>query len=1161
MKKKALLVIIVFCCISVFTFGFLLLSRQGAQIGVSIAGKLVPGQLTVESVQGRLVDNFTLYGVSYIDKTAEISVDQVSLAWSPGVLIKKEFLVRSLDINGINIAVAETKSTENDSAYLQESSDIFTFPLKVSVKKAAVSAVTVSLPDQAGPVLIDSFQLHDSQASDSLIQIGLFTLSSPTYQIRAGGEVRIGGPLSTVLAGSFKLSPEGYSSIEGTGRLSGTPEELKVDVQLDKPFRGKLQGKIVDLTEEARWQADLFAENAFLPAISSGWPGFAFSQFKADGDGTIDTYSLHIDTNAAYDRIQDIHCTARLNGDADGLELYDTTLTLKDGKLTGTGKLGWQDTFSWKADFSGRQLNPAVIKQQWPGRLDIDVNTGGSYSDNTLTGLFDIVSVEGELRGYSLDAGGKITVDENNIAISSFFLNTDGTEVTASGNYADTLDLHFQVDSSDLSVLWPDLEGKLNAVGTVTGKRSQPVLNLDMSGASISLYGNSIGELRGSFAGDLAPGGTIDSSIRATNLIFAERKIDTVSLTVQGAVEKHLLQTEISGDDGIMKLAVEGGLADNSWTGGISRVDIDAGRFGIWHLPEPALVRLSRQENSVVDLCLSGSDSSRVCFAGKYDQRGPWQADAVIHSLPVSMIQKISGLSRFESFEDELTGTFSLAGTKKELTSGQLSLAADNLSVRFMLDDNMQRTVSWQKNTLYAMFNDNQLTLTINSTLQDGSFLVATAIVDDFDPTLTDPEKMVVEGKVEFNVRELNHLSVFTFPAAEPYGAMKGEITLQGSIAHPAVHGHAALEKGKMIIPSLGITLEDLSIRLNGNERLLNLSVSGNSGSGSLAADGVIAIEGSEADSVTFNFRGDNFEILHLPEWHLNVSPELELILTREQGELKGTIVFQEGMLSPHSLAGSVSASRDVVITDAEPGKEHERWPFFTDVTVVIEDRVRVNTFGLKGSVAGKLQIEDQPGKPATGTGELKVVDGTFAIYGRELDIKTGQLLFSGGAVDNPGVAVRAENTTQGVKAGIAVSGFLKEPEISFYSDPPMEDNEIISRLLMNTSLVSSKDRGGSLIDSVASNTGLDPLSETVQDVKETLHVDDVRIESGKTSEELSLVIGTWLTPSLYVSYGKNLLKESGSFNTSYVLGGGFSVETETGSTASGFDLKFEIDR
>lgn len=327
-----------------------------------------------------------------------------------------------------------------------------------------------------------------------------------------------------------------------------------------------------------------------------------------------------------------------------------------------------------------------------------------------------------------------------------------------------------------------------------------------------------------------------------------------------------------------------------------------------------------------------------------------------------------------------------------------------------------------------------------------------------------------------------------------------------------------------------------------------------------MQAEGELAMEAGKADTLLLRIRGEQFEAVHLPELVLRVNPRLEMKLSRQEGEVHGALRITDGIIAPTSLAGSITPSRDVVFVHADNSSVMDKWPFSAVITVTVDEQVKVDAFGLKGGIKGELQLTDFPGKIVTGSGSLDIVNGTFTIYGRELQIKQGQLLFSGGPVDNPGVTVRAENTAQEVTTGIAVSGFLREPEITFYSDPPMEENEIVSRLLMNTTLVGSSEQEGGILGSMAARTGLEPITSTLQDFKQRLGVEDVRVETGKTSEDLSLVIGTWLTPSLYISYGKNLLKESGSFNTRYILGHGFTIETETGATESGADLKYEID-
>jgi autotransporter translocation and assembly factor TamB len=47
----------------------------------------------------------------------------------------------------------------------------------------------------------------------------------------------------------------------------------------------------------------------------------------------------------------------------------------------------------------------------------------------------------------------------------------------------------------------------------------------------------------------------------------------------------------------------------------------------------------------------------------------------------------------------------------------------------------------------------------------------------------------------------------------------------------------------------------------------------------------------------------------------------------------------------------------------------------------------------------------------------------------------------------------------------------------------------------------------------------------------------------------------------LYISYGKDLTGEGGSFRARYDLGHGFSIESETSSKTAGADLLWSLER
>ena len=57
-----------------------------------------------------------------------------------------------------------------------------------------------------------------------------------------------------------------------------------------------------------------------------------------------------------------------------------------------------------------------------------------------------------------------------------------------------------------------------------------------------------------------------------------------------------------------------------------------------------------------------------------------------------------------------------------------------------------------------------------------------------------------------------------------------------------------------------------------------------------------------------------------------------------------------------------------------------------------------------------------------------------------------------------------------------------------------------------------------------------------------------------------ALVLGRYLSPRLYVSYGVSLTEQFNTFKLRYTLGDHWTVRTELG-TASGADLVYSIDK
>ena len=141
--------------------------------------------------------------------------------------------------------------------------------------------------------------------------------------------------------------------------------------------------------------------------------------------------------------------------------------------------------------------------------------------------------------------------------------------------------------------------------------------------------------------------------------------------------------------------------------------------------------------------------------------------------------------------------------------------------------------------------------------------------------------------------------------------------------------------------------------------------------------------------------------------------------------------------------------------------KQVEKDPFrvTSEITMTLGDKVTIDTYGLSGHITGSITERTLPGEPTRATGELQVKDGQYTALARKLDIERGKLIFSGGLLADPAVDIRAIKVFPDVKAGVNVRGTLREPRLSFFSEPSIPQSQIVSLLLAGGSLQSVQDQ------------------------------------------------------------------------------------------------------
>jgi translocation and assembly module TamB len=255
-----------------------------------------------------------------------------------------------------------------------------------------------------------------------------------------------------------------------------------------------------------------------------------------------------------------------------------------------------------------------------------------------------------------------------------------------------------------------------------------------------------------------------------------------------------------------------------------------------------------------------------------------------------------------------------------------------------------------------------------------------------------------------------------------------------------------------------------------------------------------------------------------------------------------------------------VRVSRDVVYA-ASDTLPRGSLDLYARVRMIVGDKVRVQGFGLDIKPEGSVMATDEPGLPTLGSGELTAREGTYRIYGQELAIDRGRLIFGGGPIANPGVDVRASRRTDdGTIAGFEVKGTLVQPDVKVFSDPPRGQSQALAYVMFGRPIERGNLAQGQLVSTMATTMGMGGSELLAHGLATGLGIEQVRIQAGANANATSVMLGSHLSPKLYMSYGMGLFEATPAVQLRYVIDRRWTIEAEA-AQQSRVDALFTIEK
>ncbi len=1005
-------------------------------------------------------------------------------------------------------------------------------PDQLQTKNSEAIALNIEWQELNTPAEEDNQSIQTSSTNT--------TLSSPTGTVKLKGNLQnYRYALDTLFTTHTTIHQEGTLQITGTG----STDQIALKEIILTGAAGTLNGDgDIQLKPTLNARMDLSGKNLNPGILATDWPGNL-------------SLNLSVHTTQSNDELSIIYADIDSSGQ---LRNYPFLFKTKSNYAINQNK---NDTLT----IEGLQLNSGSSKISALGTFEQDKKISAEWSiisnnfDELLPNSKGKLATKGNIEA-SLKQGAQTTLQS--------ILNTA------------KVDTDIQISQLDVSNI---------KIDTLTTD-----IDLDWSDSTTASKGNKI-------------------AIQANKISLDTLDIDSTSINANGDLNSHEMSINAMSSQGNIDLTLSGQLENQQtepqWGFTLLSANIEIPELAPWYLQNTAKGTVSTQQQHIEQHCwLSdyklNSDKlndnelhtdkkkthkASICLNGK-NQAVLTQADFTITDLSTEYFLPL--------FPEELSWTNSLiSGVGKiSLTPGSSSSSTPLLNA----DINIATTagkLNWQtlvieedtkkkKSKTSTIIQSIQLEPGKLSIQSDRKALRASLTLPLEKQPGINSSLSITASNTPFIERELtgnlglalDNIAPFVSfipDASDLKGKLNSQWRIGGSIAKPWIDGDLALSDGQLQLNGPGLFLEQLSLTLKGDKQSgIQYQASANSGGGTLSAKGEIKLpkEGESIPELNLSLTGEKVKVFGTEEATVFASPNLTVIANNELVSVNGTVEIPEATITPKKVPKSViNITEDQIIVDTETDgtSPQPQQNVSANIDVILGDDVLIDGFGFKGGASGKLNIQKDGQSPALGNGEINILNGEYRAFGQGLVIDKGLILFAGGPVAKPGIDIKASRRpAEGITVGVFARGSLAQPDLTIFSDPSMTQSEQLSWLVLGRPLEQSSEGENNAINQLLLSLSLDKGDSILTGLGETFNLDTMRIKTGSgeagaasDNDLAELVLGKYLSPDLYVSYGIGLFKPVNVLSLEYSLGRRWKLTSETSAETSGGDLVYTVEK
>ena len=856
-------------------------------------------------------------------------------------------------------------------------------------------------------------------------------------------------------------------------------------------------------------------------------------------------YQVHVNGHGRAAALPEMAVEASGTLGKDGVTFDPAAVELFGGHALLSGRVLWSPSQSWSISGHATGINPGELRADLPGSVSFNLTASGRSFDSRGEMSASFSEIGGRLRGLAASGGGTVSHSGTSWSFDNVRVGLGSASLALDGRMAERVDLRFAANMRDLSLLAPNAHGELKASGAVSGTLAEPAIVASAHAVDVAWQGVTLkafdAEVNFNPAAS-AQESNIDARLR--ELTFAGRTLSTVALTLTGPPSAYALHVAATAAGLAAGAQAVGAYAHGVFNGMLTALSVTGTEQLRLSLEHPVPLSLALDRVTVDWLCLVGTPGS-VCEDASWTP-GEWSATVSANQLPLETLT--AGMTPKVDYEGTVSAFLQLEGHSDKPVQGMLTAQLADAEILHKLVSHKVEHTRVGSGTVQVTATSE--VVSARADLGDGTVGTVHATLE-LQRKAPSWQQMPLSGELHAQTAEASLVTLYVPDIDRAEGQVSADVRLTGTAGSPSVSGAVKVSDGAIDVYQINLSLRELAMQAQLSDSGVDFKGSAHAGKGEVSANGHLEWR-QLLPYGKFHLEGTNLRVADLPEAQIDASPALDFDVNGHKIEVTGKVAVPYAKIQPKDITGAVRVSSDEVIVGSEPDDARERFEVLSSITLVLGDKVNVDALGLTARLVGSVTIRNGYDPITRGTGELAVAEGKYAAYARQLDIQRGRLIFTGGPITNPGIDVVAQKVFPDVTAGVNVRGTLAQPHISFFSDPPLPQQQVASLILAGGSLESSQN---------ASNAALGQGAALLAaQLGSHVGIPDVSLETDPIVNETSLVLGRYLSPRLYVSYGVSLTEQLNTLKMRYTLGDHWTLRTEVGQ-AYGADLVYSITK